>query len=92
MSSKKTSYWRMTSLLKSLSSGNVRCWLSRNAFSAKNVSTLMPNTWALAAFRRAMLLLKVQSSAVQVALKAPGKKASTIGLPARALRVIGVRS
>ena len=39
-----------------------------------------------------MLLLKVQSSAVQVALKAPGKKASTIGLPARALRVIGVRS
>ena len=44
MSGLNTPYARITSLLKSLSSGNVRFWASWNAFNVKKVSMLIPYT------------------------------------------------
>ena len=52
----------------------------------------MPNTRALAAFRRALEPRKVQSSVVHVAENAAGKHARTTAWPAWALSVTGLRS
>ena len=69
----------MTSLLKSLSSGNLSfCW-SPHAFSAKNVSMLTPSTVPDTLFSSAIESRNVHISFVHTPLKAAGKNARTTG-------------
>lgn len=69
----------MTSLSKSLSNGNVNPCASRHAFSAKNVSTLIPTTWPDKALSSVAESRNVHISFVHVGLNAAGKNSKITG-------------
>ena len=75
----RTSYCAVTVLLKSLSSGKFSFSASFHAFSAKNVSTLTPRTFAPTLFRSDAESRNLHISVVHTLLNAAGKKARTTG-------------
>src|SRR5471030_317955 len=93
MSGLTTPYSRMTTLLKSLKRGKLKCCASVQAFSAKNVSTLTPSTRADERFSSAIESRRVHISVVHVPLNAAGTNASTTGpCVSSSLSVTGWRS
>ena len=83
---------RTASRLKSLRSVKFSLFCSAKAFWAKGLSTLTARTWAFISLNFAMPSRNVHNSFVQTPVNAPGKKASTVGLPRNSESFTALRS
>src|SRR5207245_10809850 len=78
--------------VQSLESVKVSLVCSAKHFSAKGLTTLTARTWAFISLNFAMPSRNVHNSFVQTPVNAPGKKASTVGLPRNSESFTALRS